>query len=81
MEKKIIAIVGMPGAGKSLCVEFLTEHKIPSIYFGGITIDEIKSRGLDVTEANEKMIREEIRKKEGKAAYAKRMITKINNSS
>ncbi len=78
MEKKIIAIVGMPGAGKSLCVEFLTEHKIPSIYFGGITIDEIKSRGLDVTEANEKMIREEIRKKEGKAAYAKRMITKIN---
>ena len=38
--KKILALVGMPGAGKSFCVEHLGENDIPSVYFGGVVIDE-----------------------------------------
>lgn len=73
----LITLVGMPGAGKSTCVDFLESKGIPSVYFGGITIDEVKRRGLDVNEVNEKVVREDIRLKEGKDAYAKRVLQKI----
>jgi dephospho-CoA kinase len=76
-ETKVIAFVGMPGAGKSYCVVYLGEKGIPSVYFGGITVDEVKARGMEVNEKNEKFVREDIRAKEGNGAYAKRMITKI----
>ena len=58
---KLLVLVGMPGAGKSTCVEYLEEKNVPSVYFGGVTIDEVKSRGLEVNEANEKLVREDIR--------------------
>lgn len=75
---KIITLVGMPGAGKSSCVEYLEQKGWPSVYFGGITIDEVKARGLEVNEANEKLVREDIRAKEGIGAYATRIIAKID---
>ncbi len=78
MSTKVIVFVGMPGSGKSLCVEYLQQKNLPSVYFGGITIDEIKNRGMEVNEANEKMVREDIRAKEGKGAYAQRIIAKID---
>jgi dephospho-CoA kinase len=74
-DKKAIIFVGMPGAGKSVCVEHIKNHNVPSLYFGGITIDEIKRRGMDVNEANEKFVREDIRAKEGSGAYAVRILT------
>jgi dephospho-CoA kinase len=73
-----ITFVGMPGAGKSICVNHVEQKGVPSVYFGGITIDEVKNRGLDVNEVNEKHVREDIRAKEGPAAYAKRIIAKID---
>lgn len=75
---KVITFVGMPGAGKSSCVEFVEQKGIPSVYFGGITVDEVKARGLEVNEANEKLVREDIRAKEGLGAYATRIIVKID---
>ncbi len=69
--------VGMPGVGKSVCMEYLKGQKVPSVYFGGITIDEVKRRGMDVNEASEKLVREDIRAKEGKGAYAARIIRQI----
>ena len=75
--QKIIVFVGMPGAGKSFCVDYLIKKGLPSVYFGGITVDEVKARGLEVNEKNEKMVREDIRLKEGKDAYAKRIISQI----
>ena len=76
-EKKAIVFVGMPGAGKSVCVNYLTAKGLPSSYFGGITIEELKKRGLEVTEANERLVREDIRAKEGKGAYALRIIAQV----
>lgn len=75
--KTAIVFVGMPGAGKSICVEHLQKKGWPSVYFGGITIDEIKKRGLEVNETNERLVREDIRSREGKGAYALRIITQI----
>ncbi len=76
---KVITLVGMPGAGKSFCVDYLKEKGWPSVYFGGITIEEIKKRGLEVNEKNEKFVREDIRNKEGKDAYARRIASEIGN--
>ncbi|MDB5168741.1 MAG: putative Dephospho-CoA kinaselike protein [Candidatus Saccharibacteria bacterium] len=76
-QNKAIIFVGMPGAGKSVCVEHLKSKGLPSAYFGGITIDEVKARGMEVNEANERLVREDIRVKEGKGAYAVRIITQI----
>lgn len=76
--QKIITLVGMPGAGKSTLVEYMEQKGVPSVYFGGITIDEVEARGLEVNEQNEKLVREDIRAKEGKGAYAKRIIDKID---
>jgi dephospho-CoA kinase len=75
---KVVTFVGMPGSGKSTCVEYVEQKSIPSVYFGGITVDEVKARGLEVNEANEKHVREDIRAKEGKDAYARRIIAKID---
>ena len=78
MSKKVITFVGMPGAGKSTVVEWLEAKGIPSIYMGGIvTIDEIQRRGLVLNEANEKMIREDLRAKEGMGVMAKKTVVKI----
>lgn len=71
----------MPGAGKSTCVEHLEKRGWPSVYFGGITIDEVKARGMEVNEKNEKFVREDIRAQEGLGAYAKRIIRKIDQLS
>lgn len=75
--KRVICFVGMPGAGKSVCVDYLKRNGLPSAYFGGITLDEIKKRGLELSPASEKFVREDIRAKEGKGAYAVRIIKQV----
>jgi len=70
----------MPGAGKSSCVDHLATKDIPSVYFGGVVVNEVKRRfGEDnVNEANEKLVREEFRAVDGKGAIAKRIIQEID---
>lgn len=78
----ILTFVGMPGAGKSSCVDYvMATHKNlpPILYFGGITMDEVARRGLEVNEQNERMVREDIRAKEGLASHAKRISAKIDD--
>lgn len=76
---KIIAFVGLAGSGKSTAVEYLTEQGYPKVYFGGVILDEVKKRGLELTQANEQPIREELREKEGKDFVVKRIITQIHD--
>lgn len=78
MSVKVIALVGMPGAGKSFCVEHLEKRGWPSVYFGGITVDEVKARGLEVNETNERLVREDLRATEGPGVMAARIIAKID---
>lgn len=64
-DTKILAIVGMSGSGKSVVVDFLTNHSVPKVYFGGMIIKEMQKRGLDITPENERNFREMIRETEG----------------
>lgn len=78
--KKIIAIVGMPGAGKSEAAAFFSEKGYPVLRFGEITDEGLREKGLDLTEENEKPFRESLRRELGMAAYAIKMEPKIVDS-
>lgn len=75
---KIIAFVGLAGAGKSAAVDYLTEKGFPRVYFGGVVLDAMTEAGLEHTQENEKPFREELRAREGKDFVAKRIITQIH---
>ncbi len=78
MQNKIICIVGMAGAGKSIVSDELVKHGFSYLRFGQITLDKIKEEGLELSEANEKKIREGFRKEYGMAAFAILNIPKID---
>ena len=58
----LIAIVGMPGSGKSVAADFFRSKQIPVLRFGDQTDIGLKELGLDINEKNERMYRERIRK-------------------
>lgn len=62
---KVLAIVGMPGSGKSVVASYLKDNGFPIIRFGEIIIREVEKRGLPITPQNEQIVREEIRQKQG----------------
>lgn len=67
---KIVFIVGMAGSGKSIVSDQLVKEGFSYVRFGQIVINEIKKSGLEINEANEKAVREELRKEYGMGALA-----------
>ena len=76
-DKKILAFVGMPGAGKSEAAKYLEQKGIPFVRFGDVTDDALKEMNLSITAENEKFIREKIRKELGMGAYAMKLEPRI----
>ena len=76
---KILAIVGMPGAGKSVAVDYLTDQGYPKGYFGGMIYKEMEKRGIERTEdgESEKQFREMIRETEGKDWVVRQVIEEV----
>jgi dephospho-CoA kinase len=66
----VVALVGMPGSGKSEVARVFKKHGYAAVRFGDITDEEVKKRGLNLDEGNERLVREDLRKKHGMAAYA-----------
>jgi dephospho-CoA kinase len=77
---KLVAIVGMAGAGKSEVAKIFEQRGFKRIRFGDLTEEELRARGLEPNEKNERYVREELRKKYGMAAYAKLNLPKIESS-
>ena len=67
---KIIVILGMCGAGKSVFCDYLVKKGYNKIYFGDVTFDKLKEEGLEMTPENETMIRERLRKEGGMGVSA-----------
>ncbi|NLG03634.1 MAG: AAA family ATPase [Clostridia bacterium] len=79
MKNKIVAIVGMCGTGKSVVTDTFVENGWLKEYFGKITMDELAERKLEVNPENEKTVREDLRKKLGPDAYAKKLLPIIQD--
>ena len=71
---RALALVGMPGAGKSLCARHLEAKGYFQYRFGSIVVDEVSRRGLPLNPENERIVREEFRAKEGMDAIARRAL-------
>jgi dephospho-CoA kinase len=77
---KIAAIVGMTGSGKSEAAAEFEKNGFVRIRFGDITDEEVKKRGLPLTEENERKVREALRREHGMAAYAVLNKPKIDDA-
>ena len=77
---KVVSIVGMAGSGKSEVAKLFRENSFTKIRFGDVTDGEIKKRGLELNEKNERYIRELLRQEQGMAAYAKLNLPAINSA-
>jgi dephospho-CoA kinase len=75
---KIVFIVGMPGSGKSIVSDELVADGFAFVRFGQIVLDKVKEDGLELSEKNEKKIREDLRREHGMAAMALLNIPKFD---
>lgn len=73
----VVAVVGMCGSGKSVLSQMFIDNGWEYVYFGNVTMEELKKRNLEKNEVNERMIREELREKYGIDAYAKLLMPRI----
>ncbi len=77
---KVVSIVGMAGSGKSEVAKLFQLNGFAKIRFGDVTDKEIKERGLELNEENERYIRELLRQEQGMAAYAKLNLPVIDSA-
>ncbi|MEZ4669935.1 MAG: AAA family ATPase [Anaerolineae bacterium] len=75
-----LALVGMPGAGKTLCAKHLEERGFFQFRFGSIVVDEVVRRGWKINPDNERLVREELRRKEGMDVMAKRALPRLRSA-
>lgn len=82
MKKKvrIIAVVGMAGAGKTTACDFFRKKGIPVLRFGDETDRGLLQLGKPLTEENERWYREKLRKELGMAAYAIKIEPRITEA-
>ena len=77
---RALALVGMPGAGKTLCAQHLEARGYAYFRFGKIVVDEVIQRGLTVIAENERQVREDLRAREGMNAIALRALPHLKNA-
>ena len=67
---KAVAVVGMCGSGKSVLCSYFKNFGWSDVYFGGVTVNQLKKEGIEVNEFNERVMREGLRAKHGMGAFA-----------
>ena len=75
---KVVSIVGMAGSGKSEVARLFERRGFVRIRFGDVTDDEVRKRGLELNEENERAVREVLRREHGMAAYARLNLPRID---
>ena len=75
---KVAAIVGMAGSGKSEVARVFEKSGFARVRFGDITDEEVKRKGLDLSEQNERLVRQDLRAEHGMAAYARLSLPRID---
>ncbi|MDE2855830.1 MAG: AAA family ATPase [Chloroflexota bacterium] len=77
---RALALVGMPGAGKTVCAQHLRRKGYFTLRFGAVVIDEVRRRGWTLSPARERSAREELRAAHGMAAMALISLPKLHEA-
>jgi dephospho-CoA kinase len=78
--KKVIAISGMPGAGKGVASEAGKSLGFDVLVLGDVIREETERRGIEPTPKNMGNVMLELRANEGVAVVAKRLLPKIESA-
>ena len=75
---KILAFVGLPGAGKTEATNFVAAKGFPKIYGGGILYDEMRARGVEITPESQAEFRKQWRERDGKDVIIRRAAEQLH---
>ena len=78
-EIQVLAFVGAPASGKSVAAAVAREKGIPVITMGDVIREELRRRGLPLSDENAGRVANELREREGLDAIAKRCIPRIRD--
>ncbi len=81
VDKVVIGLAGMPGAGKSLIVDAARELGFAIVVMGDVIREETLKNGLELTPENVGKVMLELRKKGGNAIVAEKSIPKIEEQT
>jgi dephospho-CoA kinase len=81
VEKLVVGLAGMPGAGKSVVVNIAKDRGYGVVVMGDEVRMEAQRRGLEPTPENIGYLMLELRREDGEAAIAKRCIPKIHGEA
>jgi dephospho-CoA kinase len=77
-KKNVIAISGMPGAGKGVAAHAAKQEGLDVLVLGDVIRDETERRGLEPTPENVGKVMLDVRRTDGLAGVAKRLVPKID---
>jgi len=79
-KKKVIALSGMPGAGKGVASQAAKQLGLEVLVLGDVIREETQRRGLEPTPKNMGNVMLQVRANEGPAVVAKRLLPKVEAS-
>jgi dephospho-CoA kinase len=74
---RVVGFTGMPGSGKSVAAEVARGLRVPVVRMGDCVWDEVKSRGLPLTDEHVGMVAHEMRMLHGPGIWAERTLEKV----
>ena len=75
----MLAFAGMPFSGKTEAVKIAKGMNIPAIRMGDMIWEEVRNRGLELSDKNVGTIASRMREKHGKDIWARRTLEKIKS--
>ena len=81
MALEVIGVVGLHGSGKTEVAKTLAEFDIPSVRMGDVVWEELMHRGQKINNLTVAAVANELRKREGLGAIAKRCAPLIESRS
>jgi len=79
MERTILVVTGLPGAGKSEVFSYIISKRIPAFKTGDVIREAVLKKGLPLTIKNSEMMARKIREEHGMDVAARRTGEKIRN--